>query len=265
HIENGEVDKLPAALYFSLFAKSYSEALGIDYEATLQAIEADVEEESASPNGEAGSSESDQAEGMAESDGKFGFRKTAIWLTAVITILFAGVLISIYLFSDSTLLSGDDSESTGDVSDAGSAETSAYENYDFATPPSETPEPLTLSLVANEESWATILADGDTAVFRSLVPWREYTASASFRLRISVAWPSRVTIKLNGETVNLRDPETGRISRVQVDQINLQDYFDRPAYVPASRRAQPALQNESQPASVESTATTTPPSDGGNR
>ena len=41
-IENGDSTSLPSALYFKLFAKSYAEALGIDYEATVEAIEQDM-------------------------------------------------------------------------------------------------------------------------------------------------------------------------------------------------------------------------------
>ncbi|MCK4462304.1 MAG: helix-turn-helix domain-containing protein, partial [candidate division Zixibacteria bacterium] len=36
-IEDGDIARLPSELYFKLFAKSYAEALGVDYEATVEA------------------------------------------------------------------------------------------------------------------------------------------------------------------------------------------------------------------------------------
>ncbi|RKX25037.1 MAG: hypothetical protein DRP47_10470, partial [Candidatus Zixiibacteriota bacterium] len=49
-IECGDASALPSEIYFSLFAKSYSEAIGIDYSATVQAIKEDIEEHPQEPN-----------------------------------------------------------------------------------------------------------------------------------------------------------------------------------------------------------------------
>ena len=37
-VEQGDVDRLPSKLYYELFAKAYCEAVGIDYQRTLEAI-----------------------------------------------------------------------------------------------------------------------------------------------------------------------------------------------------------------------------------
>jgi hypothetical protein len=87
---------------------------------------------------------------------------------------------------------------------------------------------MTLVLMARTESWATVLADGDTAIYRTLTPGRRYEVTAKYRLRVSIGVPSALTIELNGQQVNLRDPSSGRISGVEIDQVNLQAILKRP-------------------------------------
>ena len=37
-VESGDITTLPSEIYYSLFARSYAEALGIDYPRTIEAI-----------------------------------------------------------------------------------------------------------------------------------------------------------------------------------------------------------------------------------
>lgn len=87
---------------------------------------------------------------------------------------------------------------------------------------------MQLQLIAGEESWAMVLADGDTAIYRTLVPGKVYTVPADYRYVVSIAWPSRVAVTLNGTPVNLRDPSTRRISRVAINQKNLDSVLNPP-------------------------------------
>lgn len=241
-IERGAVDELPAELYFSLFAKAYSEAVGVDYNATLEAIQEDI--------GSLSANEFDhEAEQLAETEeklrqGKYGFRKKLIWIFGGMVGLFVIFLLVMKMLfgSPSHGTAGEDQadQSTEDVSSHG-FQTAELAGYKFDTPPSTGPKEILLTLVASEESWATVLADGDTAVFRSLVPGREYRATAQHRLMISIAHPSRVVARLDGTIVSLRDRDSGRISRVLVDQVNLKSYLESPVETePTPRKAQPA-------------------------
>lgn len=241
-IERGAVEDLPAALYFSLFAKAYAEAIGVDYNATVQAIQEDL-------NSSAEKEFDSDAEKEAELEekrrlGKYGFRKKLIWIFGGMVGLFVVFLVLMNLLFDSPApgtASGDESEpATEDVSAHGFS-TAELASYKFDTPPSAEPKEITLTLVASEESWATVLADGDTAIFRSLAPGREYRATAKNRLIISIAHPTRVTTRLNGTVVSLRDDESRRISRVIVDQVNLPSILANPGDIESTpRRAQPA-------------------------
>ncbi|MDH4157213.1 MAG: DUF4115 domain-containing protein [candidate division Zixibacteria bacterium] len=242
-VESGDISTLPSEVYYSLFAKSYAEALGIDYARTIEAIKEDIGEALEPVD----ASEADGTEiafpdrhtpekqevtpdaARAESSGNM--KKLAV----IMGIIVAAFVIFLAL---NMLLSGDDSpeasrqaavpiedEPAGEPT--ASAEDARYTSYDWNVPEYTEPQPFTLRLAARGESWATILADGDTAVFRNLLPGRIYTVTAKYRMRVSVAVPSQVDIELNGRPVNLVDPEDRRISRVEITQVNLQSVLAR--------------------------------------
>lgn len=256
-IERGAIDELPADLYFSLFAKSYAEAIGVDYQATIQAIEEDVG--AAGPNQferrEEG--EAEEADESDEQQVKYGFRKKLIWMFGGIIGVFVVFLVLMnWLFDAPETADGETGEGGGPaaaLSPHGFTE-AELANYNFDTPPADKPEPLTLTIQASEETWTTAYADGDTAIFRSLVPGREYAVTADHRIIISIAHPSRVTTKLNGQDVFLRDPDSRRISRVLIDQVNYEMYYEErlPTQTPSpSREAAPASQPEPRPSTPQ--------------
>jgi len=71
------------------------------------------------------------------------------------------------------------------------------------------------------------MTDGDTAIFRKLVPGRVYEASAKYRMVVSIGVPPVVDIELNGRLVDLRDQQSRRITRVNIDQTNFESFFNR--------------------------------------
>jgi hypothetical protein len=99
-----------------------------------------------------------------------------------------------------------------------------------------------------------------------LVPGREYTVEAKYRLKVSIAHPAVVQVLLNGQPVNLRDPETRRISRVEIDQANVNEFLNAPleetsqspTVAPPRPRTQTASQNiETTPAAGDTAVTDT--------
>jgi transcriptional regulator with XRE-family HTH domain len=243
HVEAGNLDTLPSELYFNLFAKSYAEALGINYAATVEAIKEDIgqplEPEGSAKKGmpddvteAAAAPGREEAPSGAEPKGGANFpRNFAIFFGALI------VLFLIFVLVNKLLLGGDNSESVLDTpTDAASADISTekqpatdeaqFAAYDWNVPQYQKPSDLQLKLVARQESWATVLADGDTAIFRTLTPGKVYMVSARYRLLVSVAMPSVVDIELNGRPVDLRNPATRRISRVAINQVNLDSFLN---------------------------------------
>lgn len=246
YIEAGESHKLPAELYFKMFSKSYAEALGIDYEATIQAINDDIAEQkaaTATPEKEKARRAAEEARRVQEA--KYGFRKKLIWT-------FAGILVAmvVFIFAYRIFVSGP-SATVGDQSGSPDSQvesvSAALAEYDFGEPPSDAPDPIKITFRARSESWATVLADGDTVIFRSLVPWRVYEVEAKYRVLVSVAHPSVVDITLNGASVDIRDPESQRISRVEIDQVNVRDMMERTVSETSTSGAPARPDRQSQP------------------
>jgi len=237
-VEQGDVDSLPSTIYFGLFAKSYAESLGIDYGATVDAIKADLTHQVEEPKKGRKSkpategADSDAADETVESDEpaeRPQWKKYA-YIAAAVIIVVGGYFVIAQLLED--MRTGRepgkaDTEETGTPGSAANTE-AAYSTYDWNVPAYEPPDSLRLRLTPRGESWATIFADGDTAIFKKLVPGRVYNVAAQYRLRLSVAVPRMVEILLNGHEISPVSPETGRISRVYITQVNVDSFLNPP-------------------------------------
>jgi hypothetical protein len=272
-IEDGDIDRLPSELYFKLFAKSYAEALGIDYEATVEAIEQDMisSEQPAATRADDSVTESVSGEAAgepAESATSNGSRRQVsrlVYLLAAVVVLFVIVVaVNELVLKESETESAVDSTEAADVepSTITPSESDELAGYDWNVPAYAEPAALTLVLVARTESWATVLADGDTAVYRTLTPGRRYEVTAKYRMKVSVGVPSAVSIELNGQPVNLRNPESGRIAGIEIDQINLDQFLARPLTTsrstgrPSVNATPSSLTNQTTSASEDTTGAT---------
>lgn len=229
-IESGIASDLPSDLYYKLFTKSYAERLGIDLTATIEAIKDEIglsfDSDDLADTG------ADVSE--AQSRGKTKAKPTissapdtdtsithAILPLAMGATVMAGLVLGLYtLFA-----AADPADQAHDSGDALRAEVLQYkaelDNYNWDLPPVEKRQPLVLSLSSVQDSWATVLADGDTVVYLTVSPGSVYRVEADYRFLVTIGVPSVVTVKLNGHDVNLRDPDSRRISRVEINQINV--------------------------------------------
>lgn len=231
-IESGDSSKLPSDLYFNLFAKSCCEALGIDFIRTVDAIKMEFSE-TAPPNENSDNSKSkENSKNLSDNSGKdekLQLKKLAYMLGGIIGIFVIFMLIYFIFFNSDTPNSQssnipdniENAQANNNNNDVGIAAT-----YDWNTSEYTPPEPIELKLTASKESWATVLADGDTSLFRSLIPNKQYIINADYRLQISVGIPRFVEIELNGTKINLVNPETRRISKVKINQINLKSFLE---------------------------------------
>ena len=261
NIEKGEVEKLPSKIYFGLFAKSYAEALKIDYTATVNAIKADIEEtEESSPAKKDNQKKSKKTNQKAEkkSINLFSFLKKPtyrkiFYIVAVAILLIGGYFVISQLIKDmqadtSLPEEQNQTEQIAEEQDSEGIE-SKYANYDWNVPQYKKPEDLKLQLTARSESWATVLSDGDTALFRTIVPGRTYDITAKYRLSLSIAVPSAVDVDLNGIRINPVSSETGRISRVNITQINVDSFIDPEQFNSAIIN----IENNSEPVEINMT------------
>ena len=255
-IEAGKIDQLPSDLYYNLFAKSYAKALGIDYNKTIEAIKEDLGEpiESAEQEktGKEPEVQKEKAEDAEEAESNW-FKKKFITLIIVIVGIFI-VFMAIYkLFieEDSPASLPATTESSVPVEESPSAGAGQVSDeiaeYNWDVPEPKEPPSFNMTLMAREECWVSLRADGDTVIFRNLVPWREYRAEAKYRIKITVAQPSLVEIKLNDKVVDLRNPQTRRISGVEINQVNLDSVLNPPPQ-PEPEPTRPTVgQNRSAP------------------
>ena len=253
-IEAGDPKALPSEPYYNLFAKSYSQYLGIDFVATMDAIKEEIgERQSLEELHEAGTAEANRKDGdkkAKEKSGESGPGKKLLIIAGAVVVVFVLFIASYKLFFEKhSSVEGDDhSESVATETVPEEAGTEAeinaeYANYDWTEAKDIATDSLHLTLTAREESWATVMADGDTVLYQNLSPWREYTVDARYRLMVSVGVPRLVEVKLNGKPAYLADAESGRISRVEINQVNWQTYMEPP-------KPKLVRQEASQPAST---------------
>lgn len=250
-IESGDITALPSELYYGLFAKSYTEAVGIDYTKTVEAIEAELEEQASQPADPAPETDKKRKksefkiETKEESSGSDMLKKL-LYVVGILVGLFVIFLVvnQLFLKGDSSLNDSQPGEQTEASESASPTENNqtqyaAYDWQDAVVYPQK--EKLTLTLRPQAASWTAIFADGEEAIYTTVRPGRVYNVEAEYRMVVSIGIPSAVTTILNGVEVNLRDPETRRITRVEINQINYKSFLnaaEKPA-VPAQSRPVP--------------------------
>lgn len=231
-IEDGDSTSLPSDLYFGLFAKSYAEAIGIDYEATVEAIKVELENkeqpEETVKEGNKKAKAKTVTETTPEDDSNKLLKKLGYIFGGIAALFIIFLLVNMFFFKDDNV-ADDNSPMTQKETPAVTQDkqevNAEMANYNWNAVKYPEHEKIKITLIPRRESWSTILADGDTVIYKTLYPGRTYTEEADYRLLVSVGIPSAVDIQLNGKEVDLRDPESRRISRVAIDQMNLNSFF----------------------------------------
>jgi len=235
-IESGDQEGLPSPLYFDLFAKSYAQTLGIDFQATMDAIKdelAGAEDLSSQPGDEPTAEiATDRPAPRAQPSASEGDKdQKSLKKFLYIAGAFVGLFI-IFMIINQIFWSGDSQDNehvaeepattvVEDDPEPEPQEDTGGAAFDWDVPQYEPPKDLELTLQARSESWGAVVADGDTVVYRNLTIGRLYRATAKHRMRVSVGVPSVVTVTLNGQEVDLRRP-SGRIYDVLIDQLNVE-------------------------------------------
>ncbi len=256
-IENGQVDALPSEVYYNLFAKTYAEALGIDFTATVEAIKEDIGQplepaHAGRKKREANDRRPARHEHRpAEKEDAENARRRLLagllYLVGGVVILFLAFILIQKVFLDVGNEAGHvttSAQATAPPDQAvaephenrqGSREPSSegiYVNYDWNVPAYVPSPPLRLRLVTERESWAEVFADGDTVLYQTLRAGREYDVEARYRLSFLIAVPAGVRIEFNDQPIDLRELTAGRVSRIAVDQAGVQSFLTRSRSAP---------------------------------
>lgn len=244
-IEAGDLSKLPSVVYYNLFARSYSTFLGIDYSMTVDAITSDLEraemEEAAQAKKASGTEDDYEIDPEAE---KKPLRKILGIAAILVLLLLAYVAIDMLFIKDSTAKNEQDTY----LQDIDKNRLAEFDSFDWDKTSYLPPNEIKIRLIPKKESWGSVMTDGDTAIFRKLLPGKIYEASAKYRMVVSIGVPAVVDIELNGRLVNLRDQQSRRISRVRIDQTNLESFFNRTSAAPAAQTKQSYSEVSSPPA-----------------
>ena len=238
-VESGQADALPPGPYMALFSKSYAEFLGIDYSKTIEAIREDLGEALEPPLLEGVA----QAEVMAKPDKPVPEQRVAEARTPrrKVGLVVGGTVVVIALLVGTFLIFWGDKGGGPSPSEGFTYyEDSAHLRQDTTAFPTDVqrfegdsaalagPDSLRLTITAHDGSWATIIADADTALFQMLTPERPYNVSAGESLIVTIGVPEVVDVLLDGYPANLVDAATGDISRVLIDHDNRDQFFDHP-------------------------------------
>jgi len=230
YVEDGSASKLPAELYFMLFAKSYATYLGIDYTRTVDAIREEIGEREAAEDAERAANAPPPAPPERSKKSRFQKieeniiepAKKSSWVLILIFIVLG--ILGLALFrsvTDKTEASNGSSVSPR-VRSSSNAGNSNEQNFN---PPLDSISGLTLSIMTRVQSSAMILADGDTVINGDLVIGKDYQIDAEEVLIISIGIPEAVDIRLNGKKADLSDPGTRRATRVEVNRSNYTSFL----------------------------------------
>jgi len=244
-IEEGDLSKLPSEVYYTLFARSYSTFLGIDFSMTVDAIKSEIEqaEMDKAEQAKKASGVEDEYEVNPETE-KSPLRKMLGIAAILVLLLLAYVAIDMLFVKDSTAKNEQDIY----LQDIDKNRLAEFAEFDWDKASYLPPQEIKIRLIPKSESWGSVMTDGDTAIFRKLLPGRIYEASAKYRMVVSIGVPSAVDIELNGRSVNLRDEQSRRISRVHINQTNFESFFNKTSKLPTARTQQNYSEISSPPA-----------------
>lgn len=238
-IEDGDLTALPGPLYFGLFARSYAEALGIDYAKSLEAIKEDMGEPidsgideppaPAAPELPEKHKRFERAKPVSKSAVPKRFSLVTYVLIPIVILVLIAVA-WIMLRKDGKLplkgLTSDDTSAVADSEKNDATGSDWSQDYGKVAARGEKAA-LSLQMVAHDRTWAVVLSDGDTALQTNLKPWREYNIGAQQKLVVTLGSPLSVELTLNGLPIDLADPDKGTVSNVVIIPDNMSMFVRR--------------------------------------
>jgi cytoskeletal protein RodZ len=227
-IERGDSSSLPSELYFTLFAKSYAQAVGVDYQATVDAIEADIERAKEEEKVKPARKQGDDGEFDPEAErSPLSLTKIGLGVVGLLALL---LLLNRFVIDGEEWFrfSSSDIGAADQIDPKRKAMEEAFASYNWQEVTSEQLKPLTLRLTARQDCWATVFADGDTALRQTLRAGNQYDIEASYRFQLWIGAPQRVSATLNGSPIDLAEITGGRVNGLEINQSNLEKFLPEP-------------------------------------
>lgn len=211
-VEEGDFSTFSSPVYFNLYAKSYAEALGVDFTRTLDAIRDDLGE----VNGLATPATVSKPTAAAplEEIPQHGRKKKPVWLFILLAVIALGALAAWILLGGKGTQSRQDQAVTPPVVVKPTIDTSVVQTDTTV---------FTLSLLARGSSWVALMTDGDTALYRTFSEGETLEVSAVRQMILTVGTPSQIDLRLNGHPVKLAD-RSGRIANLVITPGNVRAF-----------------------------------------
>ncbi|MCP4568065.1 MAG: DUF4115 domain-containing protein [FCB group bacterium] len=225
-LEAGDPTQLPSIPYFQLFARSYSQYLGID-PAILEEIEA-VNGETA---GILAGGEGDEDDGENEIDSSSsnqtkGFIKTLAYIIGIIVLIFAAFMVYNLIVKDKQAdPSGTEIETAASGTGANIDSHDSAEIQDYIVTPYEPPEKLDLHLRARQDVWVVVASDGDTVMNRQLAAGEERRWQAEYRFMLTIGISTAVELTLNGTRLAPLAERAQTIAGLEINQVNYRNFY----------------------------------------
>ena len=227
-IEEGHTDYLPANVYFPLFAKTYSEVVGLDPAQLWGDFFPENDAEPQVTSIQATPQKTFDPEPTRHSDGKPTLRKgptgrLRIATRAAIIVLAIGAIYATVRYGamNDGLATDRSGETTPDPGNYQSADLVGSQQAPPAESVSEPRRQLKLTVRAIDSVWAVILADGDTVFNRNIRTGEEVTWLANYRFRLRSVRPERLALYIDGQP--LKPLTMSGTEGVEINQLNYRD------------------------------------------
>jgi hypothetical protein len=224
-VEAGEPDKLPSEPYFSLFARSYSQYLGLD-PAILDEIEENerggvgiAELTDASDRKDTDISEADSSRQAK----KFG--RNLIYLILIATVLFAALITFDRWFISAPEESGKENTETVHRKDDQGEKSIADKEPRIPYSPYQPPENLELMVSARQDVWMVVIRDGDTVLNRQLAAGDTRRWEAKYRFVLTIGISTAIDLTLNGVRLPPLTSQARTISGLEINQVNYKKFL----------------------------------------
>ncbi|MEE9441867.1 MAG: RodZ domain-containing protein [candidate division Zixibacteria bacterium] len=225
-IEEGNFELLPSPAYFTLFARSYAQNLGLDPD-VIDEIQ-DVDLTRSNTMGQKNNTIRQNGTLLQDTTTndmkKFG--RTLIWLVVIIISVFAVFLIYnfVYVKSSEPEQEVNHSELPAVADPEVESEKSPIAQNINATPYAQ-PPPLNLRMRAIQDVWTLVIMDGDTVLNRELKAGEVRNWEAKYRYRMTLGISTAVELSINGKRLAPLSPEPRTIPNLEINQTNFEEFY----------------------------------------
>ncbi|MFH1700363.1 MAG: RodZ domain-containing protein [Candidatus Zixiibacteriota bacterium] len=237
-IEEGNFESLPSPAYFTLFARSYAQNLGLDPGVIDEIQDVDLTRSSAaSQNNNVIMQNGIPLENATSTEMK-KFVRLLIRLGAIIISAFIIYLIYNFVFVNSSETEGESNmpELPAVGAQDQESEISAIDSDMDSTPPSQSP-PLNLRIGATQDVWMLVIMDGDTVLNRELKAGEVRNWEAIYGFRMTLGISTAVEMSINGNRLAPLSPGSRVISNLEINQTNFKDFFANESTTDAAQNA----------------------------